>query len=305
MTNTLPSGTVTFLFTDIENSTKLWEQFPGAMKAVLARHDEILRLAIENHNGTIIKTTGDGFHAAFETGISGILAALAAQQALLAAKWKEIEPHNLRIRIGLHTGEADERGGDYYGPTLNRAARLMSLAYGGQTLLSSTTADLVRDQLPAELSMRDLGEHRLKDLVRSEHIFQLNHPDLPSDFPALKSIDAFPNNLPVQLTTFIGREREIEDAKNRLNSAHLLTLIGPGGTGKTRLALPGWIDTPGERITFGEEKMREVAPTRPWGRLGTPQDIGRAVVFLCSEDSDYVTGTTLRVDGGWLWKDAR
>ena len=237
MTNTLPSGTVTFLFTDIENSTKLWEQFPGAMKAVLARHDEILRLAIENHNGTIIKTTGDGFHAAFETGISGILAALAAQQALLAAKWKEIEPHNLRIRIGLHTGEADERGGDYYGPTLNRAARLMSLAYGGQTLLSSTTADLVRDQLPAELSMRDLGEHRLKDLVRSEHIFQLNHPDLPSDFPALKSIDAFPNNLPVQLTTFIGREREIEDAKNRLISAHLLTLIGPGGTGKTRLAL--------------------------------------------------------------------
>jgi predicted ATPase/class 3 adenylate cyclase len=237
MTTNLPSGTVTFLFTDIENSTKLWEQFPGGMKAALARHDEILRQAIESHNGTIIKNTGDGFHAAFGTGIGGIRAALAAQQALLTAKWDELEPYNLRIRIGLHTGEAEERAGDYYGPTLNRAARLMSVAYGGQTLLSTTTADLVRDQLPDELSIRDLGEHRLKDLVRSEHIYQLNHPALPSDFPPLRSIDAFPNNLPVQLTTFIGREREIEDAKDRLNSARLLTLIGPGGTGKTRLAL--------------------------------------------------------------------
>ncbi len=237
MTSQLPSGTVTFLFTDIENSTKLWEQFPEAMKAALARHDEILRQAIESHQGAIIKTTGDGFHAAFETGIDGIQAALAAQQALFNTNWAEIEPHHLRIRIGLHTGEAEERSGDYYGPTLNRAARLMSIAYGGQTLLSTTTADLVRDQLTGGISLRDLGEHRLRDLVRSEHIYQLNHPALPSDFPPLKSIDAFPNNLPIQLTTFIGREREIDEAKSRLGSARLLTLIGPGGTGKTRLAL--------------------------------------------------------------------
>ncbi len=237
MTTNLPSGTVTFLFTDIENSTKLWEQFPEAMKSALAQHDKIIKQAIDDHNGRIIKTTGDGVHAAFQTGVSGVQAAIAIQQGLFTAEWKQIEPYKLHTRIGLHTGEAEERGGDYYGSTLNRAARLMSIAYGGQTLLSTTTTDLVRDQLPADLSIRDLGEHRLKDLVRSEHIFQLINPALPSEFPALKSVDAFPNNLPVQLTTFIGREREIEEAKNRLNSARLLTLIGPGGTGKTRLAL--------------------------------------------------------------------
>jgi predicted ATPase/class 3 adenylate cyclase len=232
-----PSGTVTFLFTDVEGSTKLWEQHPEEMKRALARHDEIVRGAIELHGGHVIKNTGDGFHAAFQTGLNGITAALAAQQALLASKWDGIHPHDLRIRAGLHTGEAEERAGDYFGPTLNRAARLMAVAHGGQTLLSTTTADLVRDQLPSSTTLRDLGEHRLKDLVRSEHIFQLNHPALPSDFPPLRSIDAYPNNLPVQLTTFIGRERELEEARSRLASARLLTLIGPGGTGKTRLAL--------------------------------------------------------------------
>jgi predicted ATPase/class 3 adenylate cyclase len=237
MATNFPSGTVTFLFTDLEGSTKLWEQYPEQMKAALARHDEILRKAIESHGGYVIKTTGDGFHAAFQTGLSGVAAALSAQQELFASSWDDIKPQALRIRVGLHTGEAEERAGDYYGPSLNRAARLMSVAHGGQTLLSTTTADLVRDQLPGEASLRDLGEHRLKDLVRSEHVFQLNHSTLPSDFPPLKSIDAFPNNLPVQLTTFIGRERELEEAKKRLASARLLTLIGPGGTGKTRLSL--------------------------------------------------------------------
>lgn len=237
MAANFPSGTVTFLFTDLEGSTKLWEQFPEHMKAALARHDEILRKAIESHGGHVIKTTGDGFHAAFQTGLAGVAAALSAQQDLVRASWPEIKPRVLRIRVGLHTGEAEERGGDYYGPSLNRAARLMSIAHGGQTLMSTTTADLVREQMPADASLRDLGEHRLKDLVRSEHIFQLNHGALPSDFPPLKSIDAFPNNLPVQLTTFIGRERELEEAKKRLASARLLTLIGPGGTGKTRLSL--------------------------------------------------------------------
>ena len=237
MTNNLPSGTVTFLFTDIENSTKLWERFPEAMKAALARHDEILIRAIKENNGTVIKTTGDGFHAVFESGVSGVRAAMAAQQALFAANWDEIQPNNIRIRIGLHTGEGEERAGDYFGPALNRAARLMAVGYGGQTLLSTTTANLIRDQLPGDMSLLDLGEHRLKDLVRSEHIYQATEAALPSDFPPLKSIDAFPNNLPVQLTTFIGREHEIEDAKKRLKSARLLTLIGPGGTGKTRLSL--------------------------------------------------------------------
>jgi predicted ATPase/class 3 adenylate cyclase len=237
MSTNLPSGTVTFLFTDLEGSTKLWEKYPGEMKQALARHDEILRRAIESHGGQIIKNTGDGFHAVFDTGVGGIGAALAAQQALSSASWDEIKPHNLRVRIGLHTGEAQERSGDYYGTALNRAARIMSVAHGGQTLLSTTTADLVREQLPQDTSLRDLGQHRLRDLVRSEHIFQLTHPTLPADFPPLKSVDAFPNNLPVQLTTFIGREREIDEAKQRLPAARLLTLIGPGGTGKTRLSL--------------------------------------------------------------------
>ena len=231
------SGTITFLFTDLEGSTKLWETFPDQMQGALARHDDILRRAIETNHGRVIKTTGDGFHAAFETGQGGVAAALQAQETLVQTPWDEIHPHALRIRIGLHTGEAEERGGDYYGPALNRAARLMAVAHGGQTLLSTTTANLVRDQLPPDASLKDLGEHRLKDLVRPEHIFQLNHPQLPGDFPALRSVDAFPNNLPVQITSFIGREHALEQARQRLASSHLLTLIGPGGTGKTRLSL--------------------------------------------------------------------
>ena len=233
----LPSGTVTFLFTDIEGSTKLWERYPGEMKLVLARHDDILRQAIESNGGRIIKHTGDGVHAAFDTGVGGVHAALSAQQALHNAGWEEIGPHGLRVRMGLHTGEAEERSGDYYGPALNRAARLMSVAHGGQTLISSATAELVRDQLPPEASLRDLGEHRLRDLVRSEHVFQLLHPALPADFPPLQSVDVFPNNLSIQLTSFIGREDAIEEAEARLLSARLLTLIGPGGTGKSRLAM--------------------------------------------------------------------
>ncbi|HEX8990426.1 MAG TPA: adenylate/guanylate cyclase domain-containing protein [Anaerolineales bacterium] len=235
--STLPSGTVTFLFTDLEGSTKLWEQFPGAMKSALARHDDILQRAITTQGGHIIKSTGDGFHAAFDTCASALAAALTAQQDMQHAGWEEIQPHRLRVRMGIHTGEAQERSGDFYGPALNRAARLMSIAHGGQTLLSATTADLVRDQLPDDASLKDLGEHRLRDLVRSEHVFQLAHPALPSEFPPLRSVDAFPNNLPVQLTSFIGRERELEAARKRLASSHLLTLIGPGGTGKTRLSL--------------------------------------------------------------------
>jgi predicted ATPase/class 3 adenylate cyclase len=237
MATNLPSGTVTFLFTDVEGSTRLWEQFPEAMRPTLARHDDMLHQAIQKHGGRIIKTTGDGVHAAFDTAVNGIGAALAAQQSLHGAAWDEITPHQLRVRMGLHTGEAEERSGDYFGPALNRAARLMSVAHGGQTLLSATAASLVRDQLPEASSLRDLGEHRLRDLVRTERIYQLIHPALPADFPPLRSLDAFPNNLPVQLTSFIGRERELAEARERLASARLLTLIGPGGTGKTRLSL--------------------------------------------------------------------
>jgi predicted ATPase/class 3 adenylate cyclase len=240
----LPSGTVTFLFTDIESSTKLWEQYPEAMKAALARHDAILHEVVEAHHGRIIKTRGDGIHAAFDTAASGVAAALAAQRALFAEKWEGIKPQVVRVRMGLHTCEAEARAGDYYGPALNRAARLMSICYGGQTLLSTTTADLVRDQLPVDASLRDLGEHRLKDLVRSERVYQLIHSDLPADFPPLKSLNAFPNNLPVQPTPFIGRQAEVKAGKDLLmrENVHLVTLTGPGGTGKTRLALQAAAD---------------------------------------------------------------
>ncbi|HSR20399.1 MAG TPA: adenylate/guanylate cyclase domain-containing protein [Anaerolineales bacterium] len=231
------SKSLTFLFTDLEGSTKLWEAFPERMQGALARHDAILRRAVEGNGGRVIKSTGDGVHAAFESGASAVAAALDAQQTLAQSSWDEIQPHALRVRIGVHTGEAQARGGDYYGPALNRAARLMAVGHGGQTLLSNTTANLVRDHLPPETSLRDLGQKRLKDLVRPEHIFQLDHPQLRSDFPPVRSVDAFPNNLPVQITSFVGRERELEQARERLASTHLLTLIGPGGTGKTRLSL--------------------------------------------------------------------
>jgi predicted ATPase/class 3 adenylate cyclase len=242
----LPSGTVTFLFTDIEGSTKLWEQYPQAMKGALARHYAILQEAVEAHAGQVVETTGDGILAVFRTGLDGVAAALTAQQTLIAERWKDLKPHTIRVRMGLHTGETEIREGIYAGPALNRAARLMSVGYGEQTLLSTTTAELVRDQLPGDASLRDLGEHRLKDLVRPEHIYELIHPGLPADFPPLKSLNAFPNNLPVQLTSFIGREAEVKAVKDLLmrhpQGVRLVTLIGPGGTGKTRLSLQAAAD---------------------------------------------------------------
>ncbi len=248
MNSNLPTGTVTFLFTDIEGSTQLWEKYPAAMKTALARHDAILRQAVETNHGVLIKSTGDGMLAVFDAAASGLAATLAAQSALRAQDWDEIKPQAIRVRMGLHTGEAELRAGDYYGPAANRAARLMSVAHGGQILISHATAELVSDSLPEDAALLDLGEHRLKDLVRPERVFQLAHPALANEFPRLKALETFPNNLPIQLTSFIGRERELAEAKRLLlqpaagpgeagQGTHLLTLIGPGGTGKTRLSL--------------------------------------------------------------------
>jgi len=236
MTN-LPSGTVTFLFTDIEGSTQLWEQHPKEMKVALAKHDSILRTAIEYNHGHIIKNTGDGIFAVFERAIDAIDATIQGQRDLRSAFSLPASSLSIMVRAGIHTGEAEVRDGDYYGGVLNRAARLMSVAHGGQILLSNATAELVREQLPADTSLRDLGEHRLKDLVRPEHIYQIIHPDLTSEFPPLKSLDAYPNNLPAQLTSFVGREKELEEIKSLLGSARLVTLTGSGGTGKTRLSI--------------------------------------------------------------------
>jgi predicted ATPase/class 3 adenylate cyclase len=233
----IPSGTVTLLFTDVEGSTRLWEADPDAMAAALRQHDELLRAAIEDARGYVFKTVGDAFCAAFETPRQAVDAAIAAQRAIFAAHWPTARP--IRVRMGLHTGEAEERDNDYFGPVVNRVARLEAIAHGGQILLSGATAALVRDSLPAGARLVDLGQHRLRDLGRPEHVYQLTVPGLPESFAHLTSLDnpELPNNLPSLLSTFIGREEEQAQLTTLLGESRLVTLAGAGGCGKTRLAL--------------------------------------------------------------------
>jgi predicted ATPase/class 3 adenylate cyclase len=231
----LPTGTVTFLFTDLGSSTRLWEDHPDEMHEALARHDALLRDAVEAHSGHVVKTTGDGVHAVFPTAEGAVEAAAAAQLALGRETWGE--PGRLRVRMGLHTGVAEQRAGDYFGPAVNRAARLMSAAHPGQVLCSQATADLVRDSLPTPVALIDLGTHHLEDLSRPEIVSQLTHPELASDFPPLRWLEPFPGNLPRQVTSFVGRDAELARVAGELEESPLVTLTGVGGVGKTRLAL--------------------------------------------------------------------
>jgi len=229
------SGTVTFLFTDIEGSTRLWEEEPERMGPALARHDAISRTAVESHRGLVVKSTGDGIHAAFDDALDALAAAMDLQQALTDPATTNGVP--LRVRCGLHSGVIERRDSDFFGSVVNRAVRIMSAAHGGQVLASKAVAELVRDRLPAGVGLRDLGEVRLRDLSRPERVYQVEHVKLCREFPALRSLEAVPNNLPQQLTTFVGRERELEEVRLALGKGRLLTLSGIGGLGKTRLSL--------------------------------------------------------------------
>ena len=232
----LPSGTVTFLFTDLEGSTRLWEEHPDAMRAALARHDEVVSNAIEGRGGYVVKTTGDGFLAAFASASDAVAAAIDAQLALAGEPWPETGP--LRVRMGVHTGAAELRDRDYHGPALNRAARLMSVGHGGQVLVSLVTSELIRG---SGVDLMDLGSHQLRGLAEPEHVFQVVHPGLESEFGPLRSVeparDSPSSNLPAPLDRFVGRVHELREVEARLGSTRLLTLLGPGGTGKTRLAV--------------------------------------------------------------------
>jgi len=231
----LPSGTVTFLFTDLEGSARLWDEHPEAMRTALSRHDEILREVIAAHDGHVVKTTGDGVHAVFATAHEGVAAAVSAQRAIAEEDFGELG--ELRIRIGVHTGPAEVRDGDYYGSAVNRAARLMGAAHGGQIVVSLATEELVRDLLFDGVALEDLGEHRFRGLSRSERVFGVIAPGLRSMFPPLHSVDAHRTNLPVQVSSFVGRADDVEKVQAALRQSRVVTLTGVGGVGKTRLAL--------------------------------------------------------------------
>jgi predicted ATPase/class 3 adenylate cyclase/DNA-binding CsgD family transcriptional regulator len=229
--------TVTFLLTDVEESTPLWEQSPAAMRQALGRHDAIIADGVAEHGGVVVKSRGEGdsIFAVFEAAREAVAASVALQSRLQAVAWPT--PTALRVRMALATGEAEWRDGDYFGPVVNRCARMRAAAHGGQILAAQATVDLVHEALPDGVTLRDLGEHRFRGLTRPEPIFQIVHPTLPAEFPPLRSLDVHANNLPRQLTSFVGREHEIADVSRLLATTRLLTLTGSGGVGKTRLAL--------------------------------------------------------------------
>jgi predicted ATPase/class 3 adenylate cyclase len=233
--SSLPTGTVTFFFSDIEGSTKLIQQLGEQYPDVLLAHHTVQRQALAANGGHELRTEGDSFFIVFESALEACAGAAAVQNMLALHSWPQ--GGQVRVRIGLHTGEATLVGNEYLGLDVHRAARVASAAHGGQVLVSETTRALVDHALPQGLTLKDLGMHRLKDLARPERLFQLTVEGLPADFPPLKTLEATPNNLPTQLTSFIGRDDQVREAKQLLAQSRLLTLTGPGGTGKTRLSL--------------------------------------------------------------------
>ena len=263
----LPSGAVTFLFTDIEGSASLREARPGAMQSAMRQHTTILEQAILANHGTVFKHNGDGLCAAFSVPGEAIASALTAQSTLLTGEWRDIG--GLPLKMGLHTGEVVQQGGDYVGIPLNVVNRLVSSAHGYQIVVSSSTADLVGQHLPDNASLMDLGTYQLRGLVEPQQVFQLVHPTLPRDFPPLRIAGPVLGNLPVELTSFVGRADEIRRVGELLSAARLLTLTGIGGAGKTRLALKG------------AEEQQDFYPDGVWlvelGSLSDPSLVNKEV----------------------------
>ena len=225
----------TFLITDIEGSTRLWEEHPESMPEALATHDGILRSVVEDRGGSVIKTTGDGLLARFDEPAMAMDAAIAAQRDLAPLTCGP--GTQIRVRMALHSGTAQSRGGDYFGSALNRVARLLAIGHGGQVLVSGVTVSLAADRIAGDAEMLDLGDHRLRDLDQPEHVFQLVAPGLQREFPRLRSTGSTQSNLPSQSTSFVGRERQLDELRGLVSGHRLVTLIGTGGTGKTRLML--------------------------------------------------------------------
>ena len=271
MTQAPVSSIGTFLITDIEGSTRLWEEHPASMAAALATHDGILRAAVEDRGGVVIKTTGDGFLARFDEPAVAIDAAISAQRDLAPLTCAPGVP--VRVRMALHSGTAQSRGGDYFGPALNRVARLLAIGHGGQVLLSGVTVSLAGDRIAGDTEALDRGDHRLRDLDQPEHVFQLVAPGLQHEFPPLRSTGSTQSNLRSQATSFVGRERELDEVRRLVSGHRLVTLIGTGGTGKTRLMLEaaGGIDPlPRDGVW-----LTELAPVADPDII--PQEVARAL----------------------------
>src|SRR5688572_6170299 len=230
-----PTGTVTFLFTDIEGSTRLAREFPETWESSRARHHQILREAIESNDGFVFQVIGDAFCAAFSKASNALKAAVQAQRGLYSETWGECL---IRVRMGIHAGEAKEQNGEYKGYlTLSFVQRLMSAVHGGQVLLSDAAQASLHGELPENTDLQDLGKHYFKGFPDPLRVFQILAPGLPTHFLPLRALNIRPTNLPIQLTSFIGREKQLADVKSLLQDTHLLMLLGPGGTGKTRLSI--------------------------------------------------------------------
>jgi predicted ATPase/class 3 adenylate cyclase len=290
----VPTGNVTFLLTDIEGSTRNWDASESNMRSALGRHDALLARYIGEHGGEVLTERGEGdsFFAVFPTAAGAVAASLAIQLAIGSEHWPERAP--IKVRVALHTGEA---GQDVRGPDVNRCARLRALAHGGQILISATTAALARAGLPDDASLQDLGQHRLRDLTVPERVFQLDHPGLPWSFPPLASLDAFRHNLPVQLTSFVGRAADLSTVTGLVAGHRLVTLIGAGGAGKTRLALQAGgdlLEDFGDGVWFVDLAPLtdpSLVPTAVATAVGVGGVPGRALVDTIAEH--LATRTTL------------